>query len=70
MTRPRLTPHQRDTLDRLTRRAVHWPEGWVLVTGAFGSAGAVAHLAEKGYVETRTEYGPRGGEVVMARPVA
>jgi hypothetical protein len=55
----RLTAHQTevfDRLDRIYRRVGGWiPESYI------GSRGALAKLAEKGYVRVLVEYGPRGG---------
>lgn len=58
--RPRLTPHQAEVYGRIHRRA---GRGLVTTDEQIGSAGAVQHLVEKGYI-TRTLHrtGPRGGE--------
>jgi hypothetical protein len=48
-------------------------EGWVQITRrgheGFGNTSAIIHLRAKGYIETKVELGPRGGEIVFARPV-
>lgn len=65
MSLPRLTRHQREVLDRLTRlsRDGRWVEYKYI-----GSRGAIAKLVEKGYVERSVRYGPRGGQHHVCRP--
>ncbi len=65
--RPRLTPHQREVLGRIEWMARNRPAGvpaeWVR------SAGAIAHLQEKGYITvTETTSGPRGGRRFLVLP--
>lgn len=70
-TRPRLTPAQRETLARLARQSQRGSgEWWVRVSpDGLGSRTTIRTLARKGYVETWVDYGPRGGEILYARPV-
>jgi hypothetical protein len=67
-TRARLTPHQRETFDRLEHLAQRSGDGWVSAD-TLGSRGALEHLKRKGWAERRTELGPRGGEHRSYRPV-
>jgi hypothetical protein len=72
--RPRLTPHQRDTLRDLTvtsaRNVRAGQDGWVPLRW-IGSRAALAHLVRKGYAEQRMAApGPRGGERPEYRPVS
>ena len=65
--RPRLTPHQREVYARIVRLAAH--RAGSVAAGDIGSAGAVAHLVEKGYVtKTHVATGPRGREFFRLSP--
>lgn len=72
MSKPRLTSHQREVLARLRKRSETSGRvgqgGWVRAD-VIGSAGACAHLVDKGYVERKEESGPRGGEHHYYRPI-
>lgn len=63
----RLTPHQREVLQRLTRLSGS-RRRWVAVA-LIGSRIGCEHLVAKGRAERLVEYGPRGGELVSYRPV-
>lgn len=67
----KLTPHQREVYDRLARMSRRRdPDRYVWVEGRHvGSAGACAKLIAKGWIESRVEYGPRGGEQLLYRPL-
>lgn len=67
MTRPRLSPHQREVLGRLTRISGS-SRRWVIARN-IGSRTACEHLVDKGYAERQVESGPRGGELLSYRPV-
>lgn len=71
MSRPRLTPHQREVYERIIHRySFPWCKANGVPAAQIGSRGAIDHLIHKGYVEVqRTEYGPRGGERQFLRPV-
>jgi hypothetical protein len=67
--RPRLTPHQRRTFDRLVHLTRWQSTGWVPAESV-GSRGALDHLVRKGWAErTVQSVGPRGGERYAYRPV-
>ena len=66
--RPRLTPHQRDTLRRLQRRMAVLRRPFPLAD--FGSRGAVLHLEAKGYVTLERRTGPRSGEHIYISSVS
>jgi hypothetical protein len=66
----RLTPHQRDTLADLRRRARLLSGngyGWVYGRDV-GAPTACEHLVRKGYAERKIVRGPRGGEHRYYRP--
>lgn len=65
--KPRLTPHQREVLDRYTRRYLR--TGRPVSVAHLGSRGAVAHLVEKGRLTVEDRPGPRGGEHLYVTPV-
>jgi hypothetical protein len=65
--RVKLTPHQREVFDRLTRVSGR-NRRWVAFR-YIGSRGALNKLVSKGYVESLVEYGPRGGERWSFRPI-
>jgi hypothetical protein len=60
----KLTPHQREVLNRLIRRAQRWP----VDVRDFGSRGALDKLVDKGWATVEISYGPRGGEIRRYRP--
>ena len=66
--RPRLTPHQRDTLRRLQRRMAVYRRPFP--AAEVGSRAAVLHLEAKGYVTLSRRPGPRGGEHVYVESVS
>lgn len=69
----RLTPHQREVLDRLRRlsermrRAERGRYAWVPLH-YIGSKGALDRLVGKGRVERMYQHGPRGGVHYSYRP--
>jgi hypothetical protein len=65
--RPRLTPHQRELLDRI---GLHSGTGdcWVYER-AVGSHWGCWKLVAKGYLEVATVVGPRGGKHYYYRPI-
>ena len=68
--RPRLTPHQRRTLEclkRLSNSPLYSDDGWVSWNDC-GSRAALDHLFRKGYVNRIVKIGPRGGEHPYYRP--
>ena len=70
--RPRLTPHQREVYDRLSRRAafptaIH--NDSYVHESSIGSKGALWHLVDKNYAVAREIIGPRGGTRYAFRPV-
>jgi hypothetical protein len=67
MTRPSLTPHQRETLHTLKRWSNRTQDHWVHGS-MIGSSGALEHLVRKGYAEVDIYYGPRNGEHRRYRP--
>lgn len=67
MSKPRLTQHQREVHDRLTRLSRWRRNGWVRGDD-IGSPGALARLVDKGYAERTTTQGPRGGAIAWFRP--
>ena len=65
---PRLTPHQRETFDRIERACLRHPMGTV-DGDVIGCWSAVMHLQEKGYVVKEPYRGPRGGRYYRIRPL-
>jgi hypothetical protein len=69
--RGKLTKHQREVYDfivRVSRR--RGPDRYVWINeSSIGSRGACNKLVEKGWVESKVEYGPRGGEYFSYRPI-
>lgn len=65
-SKPMLTPHQRNTLGRLVKW--HRSLGRPVPLADFGSRGAIAHLAEKGYVRLSYLAGRHGGRHAFAEP--
>lgn len=69
VSRPRLTPHQRDTLADLIRHS--GTQRRPVPEGNVGSVGALEHLEDKGYARIdHIEYGPRGGRLRYWIPTA
>lgn len=78
MARPKLTPHQANTLGALQtfsrgygRRASGCDHvaGWVPLS-AIGSKGGLNKLVAKGYAERMETSGPRGGARYWYRPTS
>jgi hypothetical protein len=60
-TRKRLTPHQKEVFDRLSRLSRDGTRP--VAESNIGSKSALGHLRAKGYIHVAyTEHGPRGGE--------
>lgn len=68
MSKPRLTPHQREVFSAIERacRRLHTDAVEADVIGCWS---AVVHLEEKGYVVREHYRGQRGGEHYRIRPL-
>lgn len=64
---PALTRFQRTILRRLTYESPNYLGGWVPAED-IDDRGALEQLFEKGFVERKIAYGPKGGAHKLYRP--